>query len=59
MEKPVDFAEEKYTNLSFDLPGRLMAQTYSFVAANVTIHEAWIQTSSVSYGSKCASLALS
>jgi hypothetical protein len=48
--------EERHTNLSFELPEHLMTQAYSFDAANVTIHEAWMQTSNASCGSDFGSL---
>jgi hypothetical protein len=56
MGKPAPFVEERHTSLSFELPGHLMTQAYSFVAANVAIHEAWIQTSNASCGSDFGNL---
>lgn len=43
--------EGRPTNLSFELPGHLTTQAYSFVAANAAILEAWTRTSRASYGS--------
>jgi hypothetical protein len=36
--------------LSFELPGLLKIQAYSFVVVNAAIHEAWIRISRASYG---------
>ena len=56
MEKRALSVEERHTSLSFELPGNLMTRAYSFVAANVAIHEAWMRASKASYGSNFASL---
>lgn len=48
----------RHTNLSFEVQGHLTTQAYSFVAANVAVREAWIRTSSASYGSDFARVGL-
>src|SRR5690349_12489574 len=58
MEKPVPSVEERPTNSSFELPGRVTTRAYSFGVANAAIREAWIRTSRISCGSDFGSLIL-
>jgi hypothetical protein len=58
MERPAPSAEERYTSLSFKLPGHPTTRAYSFVVASAATHEAWIGTSRASCGSDFGSLGL-
>lgn len=58
MERRAPSAEEKYTSLSFKLPGHPTTRAYSFVVASAATHEVWIRTSRASCGSDFCSLGL-
>jgi len=56
MERRALSAEERYTSLSFELPGHPTTRAYSFAAASADTHEVWIRTSRASCGSDFRSL---